>query len=135
MDPLSITASVIGILGAVTTLSIRINDLRETFIEAQADIEHLLSDLNGLSIILTRLRETNDVDHAFPPKLSEDLMGVLENCRKTAIEAELHLERSAKKTLRGVAWTFSGKKRFLAISRRMDSQKQTVNIALNMALA
>jgi Fungal N-terminal domain of STAND proteins len=134
MDPLSITASALGILGTVTALSMTINTFRKDFTEARTEIDRVTGDLNELSMILSRLGSAREID-ALPDNLSKDLGGVLKNCKQTVVELEVHLEKSSKKTFRGATWAFSGKKDCLELCRRMESHKLTINTALTMATA
>jgi hypothetical protein len=134
VDPLSITGTAIGILGTATSLSMQINSFRKDFTEARAEIDRVTADLNDLSLVISRLGEAKEIV-ALPRNLSRDLHRVLKNCKKTVTETQEHLETSSKKTLRGLAWAFSGKKQCLELCRRMESHKLTVNTALTMATA
>jgi uncharacterized protein YoxC len=132
MDPLSITAGVVGILSSLTSLSIKLNEIRHDFQDAASDITDLNHEVNDLTQILKRLEEARK-NGMLNETLQTDLGGVLERLNSAVVETESHLTASAGKRLKGAYWAFSGKKQFQKLCRRLESYKSTLNLTLTLS--
>ena len=134
MDPFSLTVGAVGLLTTVTAFLVKADAFRRNFSEARSEINRISGNLTELSLLLGRLAEAREIN-ALPNHLSRDLSAILENCKRTIIEVETHLENSSNRTLRGAAWAYSGKKRCIESCQRIESHKQTLNVALTLATA
>ena len=81
MDPISITASCIGITAGIATLAERITAFVSSVREARKDLDAVRRELGSLQLSLSAL---SDEDGRFgfdrTPMLKENLLGVLGNC-------------------------------------------------------
>jgi hypothetical protein len=133
-DPFSLTAGCIGLLATLAGASIKLNDLRNDFVEAKAEIDSLLRELNDITHVLMRLRNSQN-NLKLPGGLTRDLSGVLKNCERTAQDAEVLLLTSAMKRFRGFSWAITGKKEFLQTCRGLEAHKATLNIIVTLSSA
>jgi hypothetical protein len=104
---MSIRKTVMRAFSTINVLSMRISDLRFDFLEARDEIDTINGDRRDFSHILRQVPDT-DADYVLPSKLSKELVSLLEDCRQTAIEGLLHIERFANKPLRCTVWALSG---------------------------
>jgi STAND-like protein len=130
-DPFSITVGVIGLLSSLTSVSIQLNELIRDFSEAENDIELLLRELTDLTSALPGLQEVQ-ASSLLQDNLSRDLEGVLENCGRLAVKAEVYLRKSSNRKFRGLFWAFSGKKECRQMCRGLEAHKATLSITLNL---
>lgn len=98
MDPFSITVGTIGLISSLTTISIKLNELRIDFVEAKTEIDSMLREFTDLSSILARLQNSGRASD-LPGTLSRDLFGVLTNCNRTILEAETLLQNGKLDTM------------------------------------
>jgi hypothetical protein len=132
MDPLQITVATIGLLSSITNLSMRLNEFRQNYTGAVTEIDGLTRELSDLTPILQRLQEDRTTD-SLPANLSADLINVLQNCNRTVVSAEVHLQKAAARSFPGVYWAFSGKRECLQICREIEAHKSTISIALALS--
>jgi hypothetical protein len=131
MDPLSITAGVFGLASSITTLTLRLNELRRDFVEATSDIDDFTTELTAFSVVLNQLRNTNV---AFPTTtMSSDLSKILGDINRVLFSAEKHLETASTRKLRKMSWALSGRKEYLSICRSLESYKLTLVIAITLS--
>jgi len=131
MDPLSITAGVFVLASSITTLTLRLNELRRDFVEATSDIDDFTTELTAFSVVLNQLRNTNV---AFPTTtMSSDLSKILGDINRVLFSAEKHLETASTRKLRKMSWALSGRKEYLSICRSLESYKLTLVIAITLS--
>jgi hypothetical protein len=130
MEGFSIVAGVFGLLSAITTLSIRLDEFRTTYTEAVSEIDTLNQELNDLSTILKRLHEAEETFAV--SNLAQDLHGVLENCNRTVVATDILLQKAYSRRLRGLYWAFSGKRECMQLCRGLEAHKSTINIAVTL---
>lgn len=128
MEPFQVSAAVLGLLSSITTLSIRLNEFRQTWSEAVTEIDGLVGELSDLTLILKQLQEERSAQ-AMP-----NLGSVLQNCNRTVISAELHLQKAFGRKFRGMYWAFTGKRECLQICRSLEAHKSIINIAMTVLL-
>jgi hypothetical protein len=132
MDPLSILTGVLGALTSLTTLSMRINDLRHAVQEASTDLQLLTQEVTALTLILKQLEEAKR-QGKLARTLTRDLDKVLQGLNKSAIETELFLSGIQTRKLKGVYWAFTGKTQCVQFSRRLESYKSTLVLTLTLS--
>ena len=131
MDPLSIAGGVFGLVSSITTLSLRLNELRRDFVEAASDIDDFAKELTAFSTVLNQLQNTNV---AFPTTtMSSDLSKILGDINRLLFSAEKHLETASTRKFRKMSWALSGRKEYLSICRSVESYKLTLVIAVTLS--
>ena len=92
MDPLSVTACIIGLVTTGAHLSKKLNEIIQGFRSAPEQLKALNDNLTGLCSILGRLEKLvngNDDSLApLPPDSVADLKGVLDSCMKVFNQLE-----------------------------------------------
>ncbi|KAK6336153.1 hypothetical protein TWF696_001719 [Orbilia brochopaga] len=132
MDPLSITASVIGILASFASVSLKLHELQETFAEAKSEAERIKTSLAEFALILKQIEDVS-TRGVIAPSLRDDLYCVLGRLEATVVQMEAYLKSAMKKRwLRGVYWAFVGKRQCLELQQRLDSYKSTLTITLTI---
>ncbi|KAF3923325.1 hypothetical protein ABW21_db0203337 [Orbilia brochopaga] len=131
MDPLSITAGVFSVLSSLATLSLKINDFREDFQEAEGEIRRLTDQVDALTLNLKQIEEAQSRG-LIASRLRDDLSKVLQRLNTTIVETELFLKAAYARNFRGACWAFSGKKQCAQLCRRLESYKLTLNITLTL---
>ena len=133
MDPLSITASVVGLASSVTALSIRINEFTSDFRDAAADVEGVSRELADMTMILQKLRNETSTSISLPNHLQRDLDQVLRNCNRSVVEMDVFLKKASTRKMKSMSWAFSGKKECMNICRAIEAHKSTINITLALS--
>jgi hypothetical protein len=124
-DPFSITTGLIGLTGSL----VKLNDLRGDFFEAKNEIDSLFREVDSLMNVLTQMQNLKRM----PDSLSGDLLEVLQDCNHTAKEADFLLLRSSLNPLPSLYWACTGKKEVLQLCRKLEAQKATIGIILNLS--
>ena len=130
-DPFSVATGVFSLLASLVNISIKLNDLRNGFFEAENEIDRFLRELGDLTSVLTRLQHSRALSR-LPDNLSRDLIGVLRNCNNTAAEAEILLLESSLRRARWFHWAHTGKNALNQLCRGLEAHKATINIILNL---
>lgn len=131
VDPTSITTGIVGILSSLTTLSMRINDLRKDFKGAADEINQLTREVDNLRLILKRIDEQNPLQ--IPPNLANELPSILSTLNTSIVETDILLRKVSQKKFRSAYWAFSGKKECTELCKKLESYKSTLNLALTLS--
>ena len=131
MDPFSITASALGLLSSVTSLSFKLNELRQDFTEAETDIDDLNRELAALSTVLEQLRGKTIMLPSH--NSSAALARVLEECNRVLLKAEAHLRKESRRSFRRAHWAVSGRREHMSICRGIESYKLTLTMTIILA--
>ena len=133
-EPLSIAAGVVGLISSLTALSLNLNQMRRSFVAAEAEINAFLHELRDLTTLLQRLHRS-ELLLRLPDNMSQDFLGVLKNCGSTAEEVDIMLTKASIKRFRGASWVLSGKNDFLRLCRGLEAHKATLGVTLNFTSA
>ncbi|KAJ6257505.1 hypothetical protein Dda_7290 [Drechslerella dactyloides] len=133
-DPFSITAGVLGILAAITDLSLKFHQFQETFTEATSEVGRINDSLSEFAIILKHLEDvcaSGDI----PNPLRTSLSVLLDRINLTVMGMDVYVRTALKrkKLWRGAHWVFSGKEQCRQLQQHLDSYKSTLNITLTLA--
>lgn len=147
MDPLSVTACIIGLVTTGAHLSKKLNEIIQGFRSAPEQLKALNDNLTGLCSILQRLEKLvngNDDSLApLPPDSVADLKGVLDSCMKVFIQLEAIFQKystSGSGLSRGFSsmwkqWRWSmDEKEIVRIKSEMEVHKATLNVALTLTM-
>ncbi|KAK6344447.1 hypothetical protein TWF696_008084 [Orbilia brochopaga] len=132
-DPFSITASILGIVASITSLSINFHQFQRTSTEATSEIGLINDSLLGFANLLKDIKNACDSGD-IPNSLQVNLSGLLEQIKAIVTEMEGHVETALSKNWsRGPHWVFSGKDQCRQLQQRLDSYKSTLNTTLTLA--
>ncbi|KXJ90101.1 hypothetical protein Micbo1qcDRAFT_176655 [Microdochium bolleyi] len=120
-DPLTIFGGVIGILSSLTSLSTKINELRQDVQGARSEIRELADKVDDLALVLGHLKVAKEQGLVFH-SLERHLGSVLQR-----------LDAADRKLSAGMHWAFSGKSQCLQLCRRLEFYKSTVNVTLMLS--
>src|SRR5271170_6425146 len=134
MEPLSITAACLGLIGSVTNLSIHINNFVLSVRDARRDMDAVSRELSSLSLCLQTLQSDcsgSTVD--YPLELKRSLIAMLKNCDTVTLEMHNLLTKTTESRLgASLYWTTSGRTEMDKLRFRLESHKSTIDVALEM---
>ncbi|KAK6543604.1 hypothetical protein TWF694_000346 [Orbilia ellipsospora] len=128
-DPLSITAGVFSVLGSLTTLTLKLNEIQSTIQEASTEVRQLTEEVDSLKLILRQLGEIQ-LQGGVASNLRDDLATLLQLLHSTVTDVDYFLRNTLKRSFRGAFWAFSGKSKSAQFCRRLESYKATLNMTL-----
>jgi len=134
MEPLSITAACLGLIGSVTNLFIHINNFVLSVRDARRDMDAVSRELSSLSLCLQTLQSDcsgSTVD--YPLQLKQSLIAMLKNCGIVTSEMHNLLTKTSESRLgASLYWTTSGRTEMDKLRFRLESHKSTIDVALEM---
>jgi hypothetical protein len=136
MDPLSISASCVGLVATIaktsTALTCFVRDVRD----ARRDLDAVSRELSSLKTVLELLAEdtVDEKAQSLPAGLQAQITGILTNCNGVVIEIEDGLSKHEKSKLgRAGYWTMGGGKGDMSKLRSsLEAHKSALEIALDM---
>lgn len=131
MDPFSVTTGCIGLLAAVTQLSVQITTFVSSVKHAHRDMDAVLRELTSLSLCLKMLRD-NSRNITYPDGFRDNLTGVLGDCNSVTNEMKATLRKLSSANLGRLQWTFKEKGEMDRLRSSLESHKSTLEIALEM---
>lgn len=141
MAEIGIVASVIGIVGAGTKLSIVIFDFAASIGTAGRELQNVATEISGLCSVLKQLQTVLEHAHFQPSaEAIESAQKIIEQCLKvfTEIEDVVAALRRAKGDdlfpsvdfVGKVKWTFSKKSQVLMLRSTLEACKSTLSVML-----
>jgi hypothetical protein len=133
-DPLSITASCVGIMSGIAAVTARIVQFVGDVREARKDMDGVRRELGSLQLSLSAL---SDEDNRFgfdnQPALKENLFGVVVNCGDIVEDIRKLLEDMDKGTaMKKVKWATIGKGNMAKLKLSLEAHKMALDIALDL---
>jgi hypothetical protein len=129
MDPLSITASAVGILGTIAKLSVDISQFVSGVRQAADDISSVQRELEAISIPLTRLKESAAL---VPVDLREGLSKVLSGCKEEVEGLQKQLQTATDGYGRRARWVMTGKAEMNKRRSALESHKSALILTLTI---
>lgn len=131
MEPLSITASCVGLLASITTLSRNITNFATIARQACKDVDGFSRELSSLSLCVATLK---DERFQFPATLQSQLLDVLTNCG-TVIQdmAKIIDKHGAGRLGRHIQWSISDRDEVCRYRERLEAHKSVLEITLELA--
>ena len=112
MDPLSITATCVGLASTITRTSLVVISFLKDVRSARSDLNVVSRELGSLKIILELLAEdVNDsTTQSIPQTLQKQITGIVTNCTGVVVDIEKTLVKHGGGRMNKAAkWVASGK--------------------------
>jgi hypothetical protein len=135
MDPLSITATCVGLASTITRTSLVVISFVKDVRSARSDLDVISRELSSLKIILELLAEdVNDsTTQSIPQTLQKQITGIITNCTGVVVDIEKTLVKHGGGRMNKAAkWVASGKSDVAKLQLSLEAHKSALEIALDM---
>ena len=135
MDPLSITATCVGLASTITRTSLVVISFVKDVRSARSDLDVISRELSSLKIILELLAEdVNDsTTLSIPQTLQKQITGIITNCTGVVVDIEKTLvEHGGGRMNKAAKWVASGKSDVAKLQLSLEAHKSALEIALDM---
>jgi hypothetical protein len=135
MDPLSITATCVGLASTITRTSLVVISFVKDVRSARSDLDVITRELSSLKIILELLAEdVNDsTSQSIPQTLQKQITGIITNCTGVVVDIEKTLVKHGGGRMNKAAkWVASGKSDVAKLQLSLEAHKSALEIALDM---
>jgi len=135
MDPLSITATCIGLASTITRTSLVVIGFVKDVRAARSDLDVVSRELLSLKTVLELLAD--DIDdsssRSIPQTLQNQIAGIVRNCTGVVVDIEQTLKKhEGGKVNRAAKWVASGKSDVSRLQLSLEAHKSALEIALDM---
>jgi hypothetical protein len=135
MDPISITATCIGLASTITRTSLVVVGFVKDVRAARSDLDAISRELVSLKTVLELL--ASDVDdstnQSIPQTLQKQIAGMVTNCAGVVAEIEQTLKKhEGGKVHKSAKWVASGKSDVVKLQLSLEAYKSALEIALEM---
>jgi hypothetical protein len=129
MDPVSLSTACVGLITAISQLSVQITGFVSSVRDARKDMDAVSRELISLTLCLEALRDDSQKIH-FP----ETLLGIFGSCdRITKQMQELLTKLSSGDVVARLRWTVAARDEMNKLRSSLESHKSALDIALDMA--
>ncbi|KAK4031384.1 hypothetical protein C8A01DRAFT_21382 [Parachaetomium inaequale] len=139
MDPLSITAGCIGIIGAIakTSTTIRgfVRDVRDARGELGATARHLAElDMTINLIKDDHNQSAEDSDRHIPESITAQTTTVIKSCHDILAELDALIDKhNPRRHQTPLRWVLKGKDEVSALNRQLEAHTRTLTMALEIS--
>jgi Fungal N-terminal domain of STAND proteins len=135
MDPLSITATCLALLSAVSTATRFVTDFVVGCREARNDIAAVSRELSDLDVTLHILKHEAEASelNQLPEDLRQCIRDIMVNCTTVLIDLEALLRKYQGPGLdRAAKWTLSGRKEAEKIRVCLETHKRALGLVVEV---
>jgi len=135
MDPLSITATCVGLASTITRTSLVVISFVKDVRSARSDLDSISRELSSLKTILELLAEdVNDSTmQSIPQTLQKQITGIITNCTGVVVDIEKTLvKHEGGRTNKAAKWVAFGKNDVAKLQLSLEAHKSALEIALDM---
>lgn len=135
MDPLSITGACVGLVGSITTISVKIHSFVREVRDARSDLEAVEVQLTSLKMVLGILEDESKAftGEGMKKELVEQVCGIMANCESVLKDIETALAEFSRGRLRnGLKWSISGRGDMEKKRVNLESYKLMLNVTLEL---
>jgi hypothetical protein len=135
MDPISITATCIGLASIITRTSLVVIGFVKDIRTARSDLDAVSRELLSLKIVLELLADdVNDsTTQSIPQTLQKQIAGIVTNCTGVVVNIEQTLKKhEGGKLNKAAKWVASGKRDVAKLQLSLEAHKSALEIALDM---
>jgi len=136
MDPFSITAGCVGLVGAITAASISITSFISVVRSSRVDLDGISRELLSLKTILELLEQDLSDERGnmqLPESLQKQIPGIILNCSLVVGDIqEVVTKHDDNKLRRKVQWATSDKKDVDKLRSSLEAHKSALGLALEM---
>ncbi len=139
MDPFSITAGCVGILGAVAKTSTSIRDFVRNVREARSELGATARHLAELDITISLIRDDHtlngsDPAQLIPASITAQTTTVIRGCQDILSELDAVLDKYNPKRHRTVVkWAMKGKEEVAGLNKLLEANTRTLAMALEIS--
>jgi hypothetical protein len=135
MEPLSITATCIGLASTIARTSLVVIGFVKDVRAARSDLDAVSRELLSLKTVLELLAD--DVDdsssRSIPQTLQNQIAGIVRNCTGVVVDIEQTLKKhEGGKVIKVAKWVASGKSDVSRLQLSLEAHKSALEIALDM---
>ncbi|KAK1754007.1 hypothetical protein QBC47DRAFT_385401 [Echria macrotheca] len=133
MDPLSITAACVGLLGAVGGTSAKIVAFIRSYRDAQADLACILEELSELQLVIELLRDDANVNNnqTLPEPLRNRVSTLLMNCLAILGNIDTVLNKYTG-TAGPAKWVMFGKDDMVVLRTSLETHRGALSLMLDL---
>ncbi|KAF8854795.1 hypothetical protein BDZ45DRAFT_26993 [Acephala macrosclerotiorum] len=135
MDPLSITATCVGLISTITKTSLVVIGFVKDVRAARSDLDGVSRELLSLKMVLELLADdiTDSTNKSFPQTLQKQIAGIVTNCTGVVIDIEQTLKKhEGGKLNKAAQWVAFGKSDVVKLQSSLEAHKSALEIALDM---
>ena len=134
MDPVSITAGCLGLITAITNLSLKATSFVRAVRQSRSDIDGVNRELASLNFVLELLIEDNQSESIpVSGNLGGHISGIVENCITVVKDVESTLQTFQETSLRtNISWAASGREDVAKLLRSIQAHNSALQLALDM---
>jgi hypothetical protein len=135
MDPLSITASILALVGAVTKTSTAVTKFARSVRDAREELTATCRELANLRMALELLRSDYNeegISARMPATsgMATRIHSVLESCVDIMADLDSLVAKYDSKQMR---WAISGKDKVISVNAQLTAHTKTLQIALDVS--
>jgi hypothetical protein len=135
MDPISFTATCIGLASTITRTSLIVIGFVKDVRAARSDLDAVSRELLSLKTVLELLADdVNDSNtKPIPQMLQKQITGIVTNCTGVVVDIEQTLKKhEGGKLNKAAKWVASGKSDVVKLQLSLEAHKSALEIALDM---
>jgi hypothetical protein len=134
MDPLTIAATCISLATLIGKVGVQLNKFVKEVRDARYDLDSVKRELSSLQTVLEVIAEdASNSDITFPPLLTKQLPGIVDNCVIVVDQIEKLLKKYNGGGLRkGAKWAISGRDDVDKLRVSLEAHKSALDMALEM---
>jgi hypothetical protein len=135
MDPISFTATCIGLASTITRTSLIVIGFVKDVRAARSDLDAVSRELLSLKTVLGLLADdVNDSNtKPIPQMLQKQITGIVANCTDVVVDIEQTLKKhEGGKLNKAAKWVASGKSDVAKLQLSLEAHKSALEIALDM---
>lgn len=135
MDPLSISTSVVALIGAVVNTSITVTKFAQSVRDARQELASTSRELNDLRTVLEFMQydynsETVLVQLPAVSSMAVQIQSVLENCNKIIGDLDQLVTKYDSKRMQ---WVLFGKDKVIALNAQLAAHIKTLQLGVNVS--
>jgi hypothetical protein len=134
MDPLSITATSIGLAATIGKTSYQVASFVRSVRDARADMDAISRELVSLKIALEMLADdTNAPGVMIPESLEKQVQSIMTNCSDVVFQLNGALEKyEGERAITKVKWTWKGRDEMDKYRITLAAHKGALNLAIEL---
>lgn len=132
MDPLSLTASCLTLIGSVASVSVTVANFVRCVRDARSDLDAAARELQSMVLELI-VEDTKDPSKPFPATLCQNVPNITTNCNDTMLQIQSCLKWYEKASMRSsVQWALSGRDDVEKLRSTLTAHKSALELGLEM---
>jgi hypothetical protein len=130
MEPLSLAAGCVALVGTVAKVSIQIRSFVQDVREAKCDLDAVRRELDFITGILEQI-QAKGAEQTLPERLYCSVSGIVESCGHIIDQVENLLFKYSRRGIKDVVWAHSGQVDMNRLRCSLSAHKSSLGIALD----